>query len=376
MLKRISALLPILLVLALTVQAQDAGLPGLPPLPGDNSTAAPAPTTGTAGLNADQPPTDPKELKKWEKQKEKDRKEAAKKLEKLNKDRKKQGLEPLTALTGSEATTAASTSSALPALPGESNVTSTASYINQDIPPTDPKELKKWEKARAQKKKDDEKKLKELNKERKKQGLGPLTALPGSESAASETHALPALPGEGSVAAATPTPEVTPGEQATKPKPKSKKQAVKKWHPPDFGPNVIFGGWIKPKGADLEERLAWASQEVLNTLDRTGYQFVKETGVYAGENAPKEWREFSFTPRKRTKTGAHPVTVYVGQSAGERVWLRVGPSEPPAGVPAKAVRQMRAANQKVLWSLRKKFGARLAPVKRGHWDTPYHRVNE
>ncbi|GEM_PF-3782605 len=371
MLKRIFALLPIFLVLTLTVQAQDAGLP---PLPGETPTAAPA--TGSSSLNADQPPTDPKELKKWEKQKDKEKKEAGKKLEKLNKDRKKQGLEPLTDLPGSDAAAPATPSSTLPALPGESNVTSTASYINQDIPPTDPKERKKWEKAREKKRKEDEKELKELNKERKKQGMEALSALPGSESAASESKPLPALPGEGAAAAAEPTPETTPVDQAAEAKPKSKKQVIKKWHQPDFGPNVIFGGWIKPKGANLEERLAWASQEVLNTLDRAGYEFVNETGAYAGQDAPKEWREFSFKPRKGAKIGTHPMTVYVGQSEGEKIWLRIGPPEPPAGVPAKIVRQMRAENQKVLLKLRKKFGARLAPVKRGRWDAPYHRVNE
>jgi hypothetical protein len=332
------------------LRAQDAGLPALPPLPGQDS-AAPAavPASQVVDLSLGTPKSakelekqrkeEAKVLQEQEKLKEKEAKEKAKELEKINKDRKKQGLPPLEATAGQETTSVPAAEKA-----------------------ADKKEMTKAEEKAAKEK---AKELEKLNKKRKKEGLPLLDVLPGEE-IAPDTTKLPGLPGQ----------ETAPAEPVAAPaaaaeKPKGSPAPMKKWKQPDFGPNVIFGGYVKPKGTNLDERLAWASQEVLNTMDFNGYDFKKENGAYAGQGAARQWREFSFKSRRDSK--AHPVTVAVEPGPGGKIFLRVGPSEPPAGVPALEVRKIRAQNEKVMRLFKKKLKSRLTPIRRG-WEAPYHRT--
>ncbi len=329
-----------------SLRAEDAVMPALPPLPGqDSASPAPVPSTQVVDLSQGAPKSakelekerkaEEKALKEQAKLKEKEAKARAKELEKINKDRKKQGLPPLEALTGS------ADASAIAAQPV----------------------LSKEEKKAAEKKaKEKAKALEKLNKDRKKKGLPPLDVLPGEETPAASA-ALPGMPGSTAPAAEAAAPTTTAKSRA-------KRAPMKKWTQPDFGPNVIFGGWVNPKGGVLDERLAWASQEVLNTMDFNGYEFKKETGVYAGQAGDRQWREFSFKSRRDPK--APPVYVAVEEGKSGKVWLRVGPSEPPAGVPAAEVRKMRVQNQKVIALMKKTLKNRLTPTQRG-WEAPYHR---
>lgn len=351
MLKRFSVGLIVILGMALWVKAQD--LPALPPLPGDTSSSSAA-LPALPGENAVSTSS---------------------------------ALPALPDASGSSA----STSSSLPALPGES---ATPAPAAGDKPAVSEKELKKQ-------KKEDEKALKKLNKERKKQGLEPLTelpkegtpaapaasssaallALPGETTAAAPSAGLPALPGEAAPASAglpalpgeaAATPAVEANGNTVAPAAKKAKLAMKKWHAPDFGPNVIFGGVVKTKGGTDEEKLAWVSQFVLNGMDFGGYDVLKEEGAYAGQQVDKEWRQFTFVHRKKKSTA--PICIYVEPAKGDNVWLRVGPSEPPAGVPAKEVRRIRVENQQVLKIMQKQLKGALRPVG-GRWEAPFRRIN-
>jgi hypothetical protein len=323
-------------------RAEDAAMPALPPLPGqENAATGAVPSAQVVDLSQGAPKSakelekqrkdEEKTLKEQAKLKEKEAKAQAKELEKINKDRKKQGLPPLEALTSSA-------------------VVSTAAQ---------PVLTKEEKKAAEKKAKEKAKELEKLNKDRKKKGLPPLEVLPGEETS-SASATLPGVPGS-----TTPAVVATPAAKS-----KTKRAPMKKWTPPDFGPNVIFGGWVNAKGGNTDERLAWVSQEVLNTLDFNGFDFVKETGAYAGQAVDRQWREFSFKSRRDAK--AHPVYVAVEEGKNGKVWLRVGPSEPPAGVPAQEVRKMRVQNQKVIALMKKTLKNRLTPVKRG-WESPYRR---
>lgn len=192
-----------------------------------------------------------------------------------------------------------------------------------------------------------------------------LPSLPGEAPATASDKkpalpALPALPGEAPAGqAAAPAPPVVTTAAA------GEKPAVKKfvYVPPARHPNTIFGGLVTPKGSGEEMHLAWSSQEVLNAMLGNRYELLKETGEYN----PGGWREFTFQQAKTKRV----VSVYV-RSVGKRVWMRVGPSEPPAGVSLKEAVQVRKDSEAALKILKKKFGAHLTP-KRGTWEAPFDR---
>ena len=277
-----------------------------------------------------------------------------------------------------EQNNSASTQPALPELPGSDNASSAVAAKDQ----------KKQDKEAAKEEKRKAKELAKINKTRKKQGLEPLAELPKEGGAplpttapavapavaqpVSASNELPPVPG---AEAAAVTPVEAAGNTSAvvqKPKAKSVKKLVHKWHAPDFGPNVIFGGLVRTKGGTIEEQLAWVSQYVLNGMDFHGYEVQKEEGAYAGQAAPKEWRKFTFLSRKK-KTSA-PVVIYVEPNHGNSVWLRVGPSEAPAGVPAQEVRKIRLQNQQVLTIMKKELKGALRPVD-GRWELPFLRTN-
>lgn len=165
---------------------------------------------------------------------------------------------------------------------------------------------------------------------------------------------------------ASATPAATPaaGQPVKKHAKKLKPWEISKWRP-----SVIFAGWIAAKGGNEYSRLAWASQEVQNALLFKGYKLVKEDGRYEGDRTGYQWREFTFNHRKSKSS----VQVYL-RPMGKKVWMRVGPSEPPA--PAvynlAQVQKMRKADLAALHLLKKKFGRRLAPRRMvSDWNAPY-----
>lgn len=170
---------------------------------------------------------------------------------------------------------------------------------------------------------------------------------------------------DSSTKAAAVSPVEAEGATKTAEKQKPIKRSSKRlW--PKYPPNVIFGGFVSPPFASEEGQLAWVSQEVLNALFSAGYQLKEERG----DLNPGGFREFVFSPKK----GKYPVTVFA-QKEGSRVWLRVGPGEPPAGFSVPEVFAMREQNQKVLRFLQKKLGARYRAKGRG-WEAPYVRPVE
>lgn len=195
--------------------------------------------------------------------------------------------------------------------------------------------------------------------------MPPLPGAPGTAAPAADatqpppTNTLPAM--------STPAVETTPTEAA----PAEKKEVAHKWHPPVPQPNVIFGGWVKSKGGNETSRLAWVSQQVLNGLDRKGYKMTKEEGLYPGEKGV-QWRRFSFKAPKSKML----VQVYVRQS-GKKVWLRVGPDEPPAGQPMSFVHKLRAEDLKALAILKTKLKGRIAPHQYvAVWEANFKRPAE
>ena len=208
--------------------------------------------------------------------------------------------------------------------------------------------------------------------------LPPLPGQPAApaapEAASPAAPALPPVSSEPAAAApATSTePAVSPeGAPVAKSGKKAAKQAW--WTKTKKRANVIFGGWVTPKGGNESSRIAWTSQEVLNALVFKGYKVVKEDGKYDGQAGAggNQWREFTFSVPKSKLT----TQVYLKQ-VGKKVWLRVGPSEPPAFANEENsvahVKKMRDANMKALRLVQKKFGRRLSPhhIIRS-WEVPY-----
>ncbi len=195
--------------------------------------------------------------------------------------------------------------------------------------------------------------------------MPPLPTLGGISSDNTNTGALPALPGNGVSAQASPTTastvETAPskGSSSTEGEAvsKAKETIEKKWHPPVPQPNVIFGGWVLAKGGNDGSRIAWASQEILNILEFKGYKVVKEEGLYEGQKG-RQWRQFSFKSPK-----SHALLQVYVRTAGKKVWMRVGPSEPPAGETMAFVKKLKAEDLKALGLLRKHFKKHLLPHK-------------
>lgn len=155
-------------------------------------------------------------------------------------------------------------------------------------------------------------------------------------------------------AAAPATEAATPAEENPKPK---KAKAIPSWKVSKYRPNAIFDGWVRPKGGNESSRLAWTSQEVLNTFLFKGYKNLPEEGVYDGEGK-KQWRRFTFQAPKSKQT----FHVYV-KGEGRKVWLRVRPGEPalPAAYTLAQVKKMRQTDLAALHLLQKKFKGRLRP---------------
>ena len=180
---------------------------------------------------------------------------------------------------------------------------------------------------------------------------------------------MPPLPGQaaapspsGQTASASATPVDTPVASGTEEKKPVVKHAKNErpWEATKWRPNVIFGGWVNAKGGNESSRLAWTSQEVQNALCFKGYKVIKEDGKYDGQAdaGGNQWREFTFSvPKSKLQ-----VQVYAKQT-GKKIWLRVGPSEPPAFADAENsiahVQKMREADMKALHLIQKKLGRRL-----------------
>lgn len=134
--------------------------------------------------------------------------------------------------------------------------------------------------------------------------------------------------------------------------------------------NAILGGWVRAKGGNESSRLSWASQGALNALVFHGYTVLEEKGLYDGQaGAPgKQWRLITFRVPKSKRS----LEVFVTHVRG-RVWMRVGPSEPPPfSINSIAqVKQVRADSVKALGHIRKELGARYKPHRKGSWEAPY-----
>jgi hypothetical protein len=217
-------------------------------------------------------------------------------------------------------------------------------------------------------------------------GVG-LPPLPGASSSSSETNSsaglpplpnassnstagsgvgLPPLPGTASGASVTTTSSgPTPTVHA-----KRKLTPQQKYWADHYRPNVIYGGWVKPKGGEVDARLAWVSQEVINAVTSMGFTVAKEEGNYEGQPGI-QWRQWTF---QSPKTDLTP-QVYI-KPLGNRVWLRVGPPEAPAGLTLSQVQAIQRQDQKVLRVVRLKLGRRLSPHHRGNWDAPYSAERE
>lgn len=191
--------------------------------------------------------------------------------------------------------------------------------------------------------------------------MPPLPGQPAAAPAGTASPEMPPLPGQAAAPAAPGSAEATgtPAETTAETKP-AKKTAQPWWTKTKDRPNVIFGGWVKSKGGNESSRIAWTSQEVLNALLFKGYKVVKEDGKYDGQEGAggHQWREITFSVPKSKMT----TQVYVKQ-VGKKVFLRVGPSEPPAFAEYSIaqVAKMRDANLKALRLVQKKLGRRLSP---------------
>lgn len=211
------------------------------------------------------------------------------------------------------------------------------------------------------------------------QGTAPVP--PQTNTTASSSPALPPLPGSGSTTETTTPPETKalPAPSENVPPittgPKTKHYPRVSWPVPPIQPNVIFGGWIHGKGSNPIARAAWASQEVMNALIFRGYKNHPdlETGNYPGQSGNQnQWRSMFFTAPKTKVT----LQVYV-KPEGNKVWMRVGPDEPPAGQKMAKVVQLKNEDWKALQIIRTHLKGRLAPhVVRADWTARFHRPQE
>jgi len=184
----------------------------------------------------------------------------------------------------------------------------------------------------------------------------------GSSNAA---PANPPLPGDQTQAAAPGTPAVPAKKKAAhEPRP---------WERTKHRANVIFAGWVNAKGGNESSRIAWTAQEVMNALAFHKYKVLHEEGKYMGQADAdgKQWREITFSVPKSKKL---TLPVYMRQ-VGKKVWLRVGPSEPPAFAvySVAEVQKMREANLKALHLIQKEMGRRLGPNRiEKSWEAAYN----
>jgi hypothetical protein len=189
---------------------------------------------------------------------------------------------------------------------------------------------------------------------------------------------MPPLPDNGSASNGSTQPPATTALPAASDASKETKVSGhprSSWPVPPVQPNVIFGGWVRGKGGNPTSRIAWASQEVMNALIFRGYksQDDQEKGNYQGQPGD-QWRSMFFTAPKSKIT----VQVYV-KPEGKKVWLRVGPDEPPAGEKMATVVQLKDEDWKALQIIRRQLKGRMLPheirVVRD-WSAPFHRPQE
>jgi hypothetical protein len=188
--------------------------------------------------------------------------------------------------------------------------------------------------------------------------------LPGDQGQAVSTPSAPSDQGQAAVTAPSTSPEAEQAAPSTKASgppqetnPKKAAKAIPSWKVSKWRPNTLFDGWVLAKGGNESSRLAWTSQEILNTFLFKGYKNLPEEGVYDGEGK-KEWRRFTFQA-PRSKQTFH---VYI-KAVGKKVWLRVRPGEPalPAAFTLAQVRKMRQTDLNALHLLQKKLKGRLRP---------------
>jgi len=207
------------------------------------------------------------------------------------------------------------------------------------------------------------------------QGTAPVP--PSSNTPASTSPALPPLPGASTETTNPPETKTLPAPSEAVPgtttEPKKKGHPRVSWPVPPIQPNVIFGGWIRGKGSNPSARIAWAAQEVLNSLIFKGYKNLddQEKGSYDGQKA-NQWRSLYFKTPKSKIT----IEVYI-KPEGNKVWMRVGPDEPPAGQKMAKVVQLKNEDWKALQIIRTHLKGRLAPhVVRADWTARFHRPQE
>jgi hypothetical protein len=217
-----------------------------------------------------------------------------------------------------------------------------------------------------------------------------LPPLPGDTAPAASQEALPPLPGQEPAAAPAqpaaqaastqPTPAETmpplPGQEpAPTPEVKAKSAAkpqkeARPWEATKKRANAILGGWVRAKGGNESSRIAWASQGALHALVFHGYKVLDEKGLYEGQAGAQgnQWRLITFEVPKAKRT----LEVYVTDVKG-RVWMRVGPSEPPpfSVHSIGQVKAIRSDSLKALAHIRKQMGKRLRPHRGKSWEAPY-----
>jgi hypothetical protein len=231
---------------------------------------------------------------------------------------------------------------------------------------------------------------------------GDMPALPGSTGISSSAdNGMPPLPGSGTVPNASPS--TAPGDMPPLPgstgsnntsavsnsgmtfiavgtgntAPSKSKRVFEKqpWKESKVRPNAIFGGWIKAKGGNIMSKLAWTSQQVLNSMDAKKYKMANEEGVYEGEeNKGSQYRKFTFNVPESQDT----VFVLLKQ-VGKKVWLRVGPDEEPAPADHTYAQVAKIGQEglRVIHILKAKFGARMAPHHMvPSWDAKFNRQRE
>jgi hypothetical protein len=210
-----------------------------------------------------------------------------------------------------------------------------------------------------------------------------LPPLPGQEGAAApKAETLPPLPGQEAPAASSepasqetmpPLPGQEPAPVASEAKAKTTAKPQKQsrpWEATKKRVNAILGGWVRAKGGNESSRIAWASQGALHALVFHGYKVLDEKGLYEAQPGSQgsQWRLITFEAPKVKRT----LEVYVTDVNG-RVWMRVGPSEPPpfSVHSIGQVKAIRSDTVKALGHIRKQMGSRLRPHRGRSWEAPY-----
>jgi hypothetical protein len=207
-----------------------------------------------------------------------------------------------------------------------------------------------------------------------------LPPLPGQEGAAApQGETLPPLPGQEAPAASASQEAMPPlpgQEPAAAPAAKAKTTTAKSqkpsrpWEATKKRVNAILGGWVRAKGGNESSRIAWASQGALHALVFHGYKVLDEKGLYEAQPGSQgsQWRLITFEAPKVKRT----LEVYVTDVNG-RVWMRVGPSEPPpfSVHSIGQVKAIRSDTVKALGHIRKQMGSRLRPHRGRSWEAPY-----